>query len=34
LQFHQQEISASEQGSKLPSWAMNETRFVAGLLEQ
>ena len=34
LQFHQQEISASEQGSKLLSWAMNETHFVAGLLEQ
>jgi hypothetical protein len=33
LQFHQQEIYAGEQGRGLPSWAMDETRYVAGSVE-
>jgi hypothetical protein len=33
LQFHQQEIDAGEQGRGLPSWARNETRYVAGSVE-
>jgi hypothetical protein len=33
LQFHQQEIYAGEQGRGLPSWAMDETRYVVGSVE-
>lgn len=33
LQLHQQEIYAGEQGRGLPSWAMDETRYVAGSVE-
>jgi hypothetical protein len=31
LQFHQQSIYAGEQG--LPSWAIGDTRYVAGTVE-
>jgi hypothetical protein len=33
LQFHQQGIYVSEQGRGLPPWAIDETRYVEGLVE-
>ena len=34
LLWHQQEIYAGEQGRELPAWARDETRFIAGSIEQ
>jgi hypothetical protein len=34
LLLHQQEIYAGEQGRELPAWARDETRFIAGSIEQ
>jgi hypothetical protein len=34
LLLHQQEIYAGEQGRELPAWARDETRSIAGSIEQ